>query len=240
MLLVCSSGRCATLALCEAINRFTSAQMEHEPAPRLLRESWLCHLGLDYWTPLLSGRIAFFRERLGERYGQTLRAAPLLPDLAHALSSARFVLLFREPDAYVRSASSRGVLARGDEWDLYRLMPLDVDLSEHSRAERIGLHWLSVNTHLVSFAKAFPERSLAIVVAHLEDDLASIVSFADWRVDDYPSLSRHLVSRPNAGGVPGFPVEDPASIRHEIRDRLTILWSEICSIAANQQPTGIS
>lgn len=240
MLLVSSTGRCATLALCEAINRFTNAQMEHEPAPRLLRESWLCHLGLDHRTPLLAERMAFFRERLGAAYGQTLRAAPLLPEFARELASARFVLLFRNPGDYVRSAASRGVLARGDEWDLYRVMPLDVDLSDLSRANRIALHWFAVNTHLVSFAKTYRERTLPLVVERLEDELDLIVSFAGWCVHDRQGLSRHLASRPNAGGVPGFSLEEASSIRPEIWNRATALWSEIREIASHRSSLGTS
>lgn len=214
--------------------------MEHEPAPRLLRESWLCHLGLQHRTPLLAERIAFFRGLLGASYGQTLRTAPLLPDFARELTPARFVLLFRDPAAYVRSAASRGVLARGDEWDLYRVMPLDVDLTDLSRADRIALHWLSVNTHLVSFAKTYRERSLPLVVECLEDELDQIVSFAGWRIHDRPGLSRHLASRPNAGGVPGFSLEEASSIRPEIWGRVAALWSEIRGIGSRRCPLSTS
>jgi len=231
VLLIASTGRCATLALCEAVTRFGDAQLEHEPAPRLLREAWLRHLGLPHETPLLAQRLAFFRDA-GPAYGQTMRAAPLLPDFAQALPAARFVLLFRDPLGYLESAASRGVLARGDEWDLYRVMPLDVDLCDHNRAERIALHWDAVNRHLLAFARREPQRCLGVVVRDLASQLAAIVDFAGWHIRDRQGLDELLAARPNKGGT-GFAAEAASTLGPGVRERVQRTWEEIVAAFAS-------
>jgi hypothetical protein len=233
VLLVASTGRCATLALSQALSRFTAAEVEHEPAPRLLREAWLRHLGLPFETPLLVRRLGEIRQRAGTPYGQTLRVAPLLDAFADAIPSARFVLLFRDPDDYVRSAASRGVLRRGDEWDLYRVLPLDVDLADFSRAERIALHWDAVNRHLLDFAQRRPERVLPIVVGDLDADIQRIAAFAGWALRDRDGLSAFLSSRPNSGGVADYALgeAEAASVRDPVRARAAATWSAIQEVA---------
>jgi len=221
-----STGRCGTLAICEAFNRFSPASVAHEPPPRLLREAWLCHLGLAYRTPLLEERLAFYRQQ-GPAYGETFRAVPLLDEFATQLPDARFVLLFRDPFGYLKSAASRGVLARGDEWDLYRVLPTEVDLSRLNRAERILLHWDSINRHLLRFAARWPERTLAVDVQNLATDLPRIAEFANWQVSDRVGVEQLLATKPNAGGTGGFPPEEDTPVGDDIRDRVQRTWSAL-------------
>jgi len=234
VLLVGSTGRCATLALCEALSRFTSGTLEHEPSPRLLREAWLRHVGLPYGTPLLEHQLSALRERADLHYGQTVRVAPLLGVFADALPTARFVLLFREPDAYVRSAASRGVLQRGDEWDLYRVMPLDVDLADFSRAERIALHWDALNRYQLAFARSLPDRTLPVVVGDLAADMPRIAAFAGWEIQDEAGAIQLLASRPNAGAPGSFATEDASTIRGDVRSRIMTTWTAVQALGELQ------
>jgi hypothetical protein len=144
---IASSGRCGTLALCAGLDRYSDHRVEHEPEPRLLYEAYLKHVGREYRTPAFEQRLRFFAERAGERYGQSVRAPSLLPEIAEAAPHARFLILVRPPREYVASAHAKRVLERGDEWDRTRIMP-DGDDPEAPLVERLALHWAEVNRYL--------------------------------------------------------------------------------------------
>jgi hypothetical protein len=197
LLLIATTGRCATRGLALGLTRFSDTTVDHEPRPQLLREAFLKHVGVDHRTELFQSRLAWLREREEARYGQTIRAAPLLDDLAEALPTARFVLLVREPYSYVRSAMSRRVLLRGDEWDLYRVLPLDLDLTGLSRPEVIALHWREVNRYLLDFAARHRHRSRLMILGDLRRQIVEIAEFGGASVTDPAGLDDFLARRPN-------------------------------------------
>lgn len=240
MLVIASTGRCGTLGLCEALSAFAGATVEHEPQPRLLLEAWLKHVGRDHLTGTLEDRLRFFASRSGQPYGQSFRAVPLLWDIAAAVPAARFVLLVRDPHTYTQSAASRGVLARGDEWDTWRLLPLDVDLSDLTRKERIALHWDVVNQYLLRFLSEHPRRCTMISLEQLTHSVDALLGFAGWAARDARAIVGHLASRPNSGGRAGFPDEAPGTLSNEVEQRIGRTWSQLLGAceAASRWHTG--
>lgn len=201
MLLIATTGRCATRALALGLTRFSDITVDHEPRPRLLREAFLKHVGADHRTDLLESRLAWFHEREGTGYGQTVRAAPLLEDLAEAVPTAHFLILVREPYSYVRSAMIRRVLLRGDEWDLYRVLPLDIDLTGLSRPEVIALHWCEVNRYLLDFSERHRDRSRVMILGDLGSQIFEIADYAGVSITDRNGLGNFLARRPNRAPI---------------------------------------
>jgi len=201
LLLIVTTGRCATRALALGLTRYSDTTVDHEPQPQLLREAFLKHVRADYRTDLLESRLAWFRQREHARYGQTVRAAPLLDDLAEAAPTARFLLLVREPYSYVRSAMTRRVLLRGDEWDLYRILPLGVDLTGLSRPEVIALHWREVNRYLLDFWTRHRDRSRMMVLGDLGSQMLEIAEYAGSRVTNPAGLADFLARSPNRAPI---------------------------------------
>jgi hypothetical protein len=197
MFVVASTGRCATQALCHGLDRFSDHTVEHEPEPRLLREAYLKHRGLEYETPALAERMRFFAERDRTRYGQSVRAAPLLPEIHAAAPRARILILVRPPLEYVVSAHAKKVLRRGDEWDRMRIMPRDAT-DGAPLAHRLAQHWIEVNRHLLDFGATAGEMVRVAVLERLEQQLDEWADFLGVRIHDRGRLVRFVAGNPNA------------------------------------------
>lgn len=198
--IVASSGRCGTLALCEALDRFSDHRVEHEPPPRLLEEAREKHLGRPYETRTLSRRLDFFARRSRSRYGQSFRAVTLLPEVGDAAPEARFLVLVREPAGYLLSAHAKHVLRKGDEWDRFRIMPRTMP-ADATIADRLALHWVAVNTYLLEFAESTGDRARVALVGRLEDDVEEWAEFLGVKILDREQLAGLLATRPNAAAT---------------------------------------
>lgn len=196
MFIIASSGRCGTEAICEGLRQFSDHEVRHEPQPSLLQEGWLKHLGLEYRTAVLNDRMGQFG-RLGEApYGESFRAANLLPEIRAAAPTAKVLVVVRAPAAYVRSAHYKRVFRKGNDWDRFRLMPKG-DWSNRSLAARIALHWRAVNEALLSFAAADVHAKVVIHQpwTNLMDRLPALLGV---HATDKPALEAYFASRPNA------------------------------------------
>jgi hypothetical protein len=207
MFLIASTGRCGTMAISAALDRFTDHHVEHEPEPRLLIESDLKHRGLDHRTDTYYERMTFFAEREGNPYGETWRAQNLLDDVAEAAPRTRFLVLVRDPVEYVVSAHSKGVLTKGTHWDRLRLMPAD-DAPDLPLALRIASHWQVVNEYLLDFASTTRAAVEVAIFGPLDERIDGWMEHLGVTVHDRPGTSALLAERPNRsvdGTVPdGF------------------------------------
>jgi hypothetical protein len=207
MFIIASTGRCGTAALCNGLDRFSDHDVAHEPPPRLLHEAWLKHIQREYMTPVLRKQLQVFRSRSGTRYGQSIRASSLLSDIRAVAPAAPVLVVVREPLSYVRSAHARGVLAKHNEWDATRIMPLDgrADPGRAPVAERIAWHWIEVNRYLLDFAEHADGPCKVVLLECLEGACHGWSDFLGVNVTDRSGLDAYLRTRPNASAEHRLP-----------------------------------
>jgi hypothetical protein len=200
MFVIASSGRCGTMAVCHGLDRFSDHRVEHEPEPRLLEEAQMKHQGNEYRTATFEQRMAFFRRRSDEPYGQSFRAPNLLEDVQAASSRTRFLVIVRDPLEYAVSAHDKRVLRRGDVWDSSRLMPIDPSgaVSASPLAERLIWHWFTVNRYLLDFAVSAGPAARVVLLSELREDLGGWADHLGVRITEPTSLRTFLTDRPNA------------------------------------------
>lgn len=129
---VLSTGRGGTETLMALAGLSPTIEATHEPWPRLIKASFDAYLeGGDlaaraHWRDLvLAARDDLVRgaNRLGKVYVETNnRLTYLAPVLATVFPASRFIHVYRDPFAFVRSAMRRGYYA-GHNWDFARVRP---------------------------------------------------------------------------------------------------------------------
>lgn len=230
MFIIASSGRSGTLALCNALANFSDYEVQHEPPPRLLKEAYLKHHNLDYRTPIFEERMAFFRQKASQKYGESFRAQNLLDEILEAAPNTRFLLIFRNPLEYIVSAHSKKVFRKNDEFDQNRIVPLEIEeeLDQLTIAEKIAQHWICMNQYLVNFAVEYPENSKVIILDDLSKQIKPIAKYLGVSLKRPFRLRRFLGTRPNAAtsydSPPGYDEPYLLSLTEN-------LWSEINKLA---------
>lgn len=197
--LVASTGRCGTQAICDALDRFTDHTVRHEPEPLLLGEAWKAHQGRWRWSPTYARRMRAFRQADRTPYGESVRCAPLIDDIARVAPQSRLVVLYRSPEGYLRSAWGRGVMRKGDQWDRWRILPADAVGREP--VDQVALHYAEVNRLLADTTERLGERALVVEVGELDEVVDAITGFVGATVTDRAAMAALLSARPNAGPV---------------------------------------
>ena len=186
------------MAICRGLDLFSDHEVRHEPEPRLLEEAFLKHTGRGFRSRAFEDRLRFFRDRAGDRYGESFRAAPLLPDIRAAVPETRFLIIVRPPLEYVLSAHFMRVFRRGDEWDRSRIVPIDLSLEQLSLAEKIAYHWLELNRYLLDFAEGSSETTRVALMRRLEDGVDDWAEHLGVTISDPTGLRALLATSPNA------------------------------------------
>jgi hypothetical protein len=208
MFIIASSGRAGTYALCTGLDRYSDHRVRHEPPPLLLDESFAKHRGEPFETDTFRDRLAGLVAMADQPHGESFRAVALLPELRAAVPTARFLVLVRDPLAYVRSAHAKRVFRKRDSpFDRTRLMPEEVAarIDALPLAERIAWHWVALNRHCLDFAEAHPEACRVLLSERLEGRIPLLEECLGVRVDDPAALRAYLLERPNAGGSSELP-----------------------------------
>lgn len=228
MFLIASSGRCGTVALAHAFNAHSDHQVDHEEPPRLLEEAWLKHRGQDYRTDDFSTKLARFSQLSGERFGEAFRGCTLLPDIAAAVPTARFLVLIRDPVGYIPSAHFMKVLNKGGSiWDIHRVMPGDDDPAK-PLALRLAGHWDEVNRHLLDFAETTPNPVRVALHGPLNERIDGWADFLGVQITDRIAVTTLLAGKPNRSETHELPDgwNEP-----EIRARTATQWARACRLA---------
>ncbi len=228
MFIIGSSGRCGTMALCQGLNQFSDHTVMHEPDPQLLEEAFLKHSAKPYKTPLLNERLAFFRARAAERYGESFRGPNLLTDIAEAVPQARFLILVRDPLEYVISAHSKNVFRKNDVFDQTRIVPLELgdSLMALPLAERIAWHWVAVNSYLLEFAESRAAAAKVMILGNLDSQIEAIVEHLRVKLTDREGLRTFLNLRPNKKETSDLPKDLDAA-------KLSLIASSVWQKARN-------
>jgi hypothetical protein len=211
MLIIASTGRCGTQAICEAFGRYSDHSMRHEPEPLLLAEAYAAHCGRWRYSVQYVRRMLGFRWRDRDRYGESVRCPTLVGDIAKVAPNSRVVVLFRRPSSYVASAWSRGVMRKRDQWDQWRILPEDADW--YSVVDRIALHYAEVNRVLAEVVSGLGDRAIAVEVGELDEVVDQVAAFAGIDIIDRRAMTDLFAQRPNAGpqGRWGISQPDPVS-----------------------------
>jgi hypothetical protein len=202
MFIIASSGRAGTYALCTGLDRYSDHRVRHEPPPLLLDESFAKHRGEAFETDTLRDRFARLAALADQPHGESFRAVALLPELHAAVPTARFLVLVRDPLAYVRSAHAKRVFRKRDSpFDRTRLMPEEIAsrVDALPLAEKIAWHWVAVNRHCLDFAEAHPNACRVLPSERLEERIPFLEEGLGVRVEDPAALRAYLLERPNAG-----------------------------------------
>ncbi len=196
MFFIASSGRSGSVALTEGLNSWSDHEVRHEPDP-LLREAWLKHHRRPWFTRAYRDRLRFYRRqhREGAHYGESIRTPNLVSAFLRAAPRSPLLVLARDPESYVRSAHSRQVLSKDDQWDRYRLMPRDDDRHD-PLAVRIARHWLTVYGYLLEVVERH-EPSRVVLFQPIDPVIESWAEFLGAEITDGAALSEYLSSGPN-------------------------------------------
>ncbi len=211
MFLIPNTGRCASLALCSALNEYTDHRTQHEPEPRLLYESYLKSRGEPYATDTFRQKMESFHLKMNQTYGESFRAFNLLEDICREAPATKFLLLVRRPVEYVVSAYNKGVMTRGDdEWERYRVHPKVHDYDVMPVYLRLAHYWKLLNAEMLSQVSSLRQGQalIAIVKDDISESVSAICDFLGVRIMDRPGLMRRLADRPNRSAKmdlpPGF------------------------------------
>ncbi len=227
MFLLPNTGRCASLALCTALNEYSDHKTEHEPEPRLLYESYLKSRGEPYITDAFRHRMAFFQLKMNQAYGESFRAFNLLEDIYDEAPATKFLLLVRRPVEYVVSAYNKGVMIRGgDEWERYRVHPKVPQYDEMPVYLRLAHYWRLLNAEMLSEISSLPQgRAMVTIVRDdISDSVLAICEFLGVRVRDKQGLMWYLAGRPNRSARLDLP---PGFSETEISSRCCDLLEDI-------------
>lgn len=230
MLIVASTGRCGTRALCDALSAASDHRVRHEPEPLLLEEAQRAHQGRWRYSRVFLRRLVAWRRLDGTPYGEAVRCPTLLGDIARVARRARFVVLFREPDEYVRSAWGRGVLRKGNAWDRHRILPRGADVLPIG--DQIALHHAEVNRILADFAVRYAGRVKVCESNRLDRTFSDLCAFAGVNILDRAAAGAILSARPNAGPLDRYAESEAPVVSDEARTAAMGAYRRLCGLAA--------
>jgi hypothetical protein len=240
LFLISTSGRCATAALCNALDNYSDHCVRHEPAPLLLEEAYLKHVGKPYCSRQFRRRLRGIANARGglrallsghQSYGQSWRAPNLLPDIAAVAPHVRVLVIIRKPADYVLSSYRKGAF-RGEvsAYDKYRLLPPGAETLPV--ALRIAAHWNQINGYMLDFAAAHPHAGV-MKYKPMAPVLDSIADFLGISMTDRAGALAYLETRPNASPVDVVP---DGFDKKAIAEMTASTWDRVRSIPDFDRP----
>jgi hypothetical protein len=221
---VLSTGRGGTETLMALAALSPTIEATHEPWPRLIKASFDAYMeGGDlaaqpHWRDLvLATRDDFVRgaAQQGKVYVETNnRLTYLAPILAHVFPASRFIHVYRDPFAFVRSAMRRRYYA-GHNWDFARVRPREGDpLSGRwdtlPKVECCAWLWWKTNADIRDWMSTLPQsRQLSVRSEELfagdQNVLRDLYAICDSPMPNAERIHDVLSSKLNAQRVGDFP-----------------------------------
>jgi hypothetical protein len=168
---VLSTGRTGTMSLEALLALSPHIEAHHEPTPRLIALSYLAWKGVeepDFWRQAVQverDQLVFSALKRGRLYFEASnRMTFLAPALAAAYPRARFLIIARRPEGFVKSAVRRGYY-QGHPWDHARPRP-EAWRDERPEAKAAWL-WRETYRFALDFAEAQPERTDVLLAEDL-------------------------------------------------------------------------
>jgi hypothetical protein len=171
---VLSTGRTGTMCVTAMLGASPSVDAQHEPEPRLIAASYLAWAGAEdaaFWEDAVTvarDRLVFAAHKRGKLYFEASnRMTFLAPALAAVYPRAKFLLVVRRPEAFIRSAVQRGYYL-GHPWDHARPRPRDEPAWSGWSAERRAA-WLWETTNRFGLEFRASTGTDRVDVLHAED-----------------------------------------------------------------------
>lgn len=251
---VLSTGRGGTETLTALAALSPTIDASHEPRPRLIKASFDAYLeggdlaGQAHWRDLvLASRDDFVRgaAQQGKVYVETNnRLTYLAPVLAKVFPASRFIHVYRDPFAFVRSAMRRRYYD-GHNWDFARVRPrADDPLSARwdalPRIECCAWLWWRTNADARAWMTTLPpHRRLAIRAEDLfggdQQVLADLFAICDSSMPPTDRVRDVLTAKLNAQQAGEFPDQSGWS-EH---DRSAV-WSYVGELAGELGYGGVT
>lgn len=165
---VLSTGRCGTRTLAHVLDLAEGAAVEHEPIPRLNRQSRAVYEGWESEPRFHADLIEACREdavyrayEAGQVYGETAnRLTYFAPAIRRVFADAIFIHLVRDPREVVRSGMDRGWYDT-NPWDEGRIVPRPGDpyherWAEMTPFEKCIWFWHETNRFAADFMATLP------------------------------------------------------------------------------------
>ncbi len=161
---VLSTGRTGTMTLGALLEACPEIDAHHEPEPRLIAASYLAWTGVEdeaFWRQAVTvarDKLVFGALKRGKLYFEGSNRMTFLADaLAAVYPRARFLLVTRRPEGFVRSALRRGYYL-GHPWDHARPRPAAgsdeaADWAERSAEARCAWLWSTTHEHALGFGE---------------------------------------------------------------------------------------
>ncbi|BCS33193.1 hypothetical protein TBR22_A24200 [Luteitalea sp. TBR-22] len=242
---VLSTGRGGTETLTALAGLSPGLVASHEPFPRLIKASYDAYLAgasvaTDrHWIDLvLASRDDLVRGAVqkGKVYVETNnRLTYLAPALATAFPASRFIHVYRDPFAFVRSAMRRRYFA-GHDWDFARVRPrpdepLAATWNTLPRIECCAWLWARTNSDAHAWMSTLPpERRLSLRAEDLfegrPETLQAVFGFCGVEVPPRERVQEVLGAKLNAQQHGNFP--EAGAWAEEERERV---WKYTADIA---------
>lgn len=214
---VLSAGRCGTMTLAHLLNTATNANVWHHPQPDPIREALLAWWGkIDQSLTFRKARSSIIHKTWAQGliHGETdLLMTPFAKMISEEIPESKFVILVRDPRAFVRSGMRRNYY-KGHPWDIGRLRP-DESSAEYakwallSQFEKICWLWNETYQRILSMTKDLPEDRKRIVKFEklLSDPeiIEDLFAFLGLEGFDKNNLTQILSKKYNAQQAGNFP-----------------------------------
>lgn len=173
---VLSTGRTGTMTLGALLGASPAVDAHHEPEPRLIAASYLAWTGVEdeqFWREAVTvarDRLLFGALKRGKLYFEGSNRMTFLADaLAAVYPRARFLLVTRRPDGFVRSAVRRGYY-QGHPWDHARPRPRGQNKETRawearSPEQRCAWLWRVTHEHALAFGDRVGDERFSILHA---------------------------------------------------------------------------
>ncbi len=201
---VLSTGRCGTKLMTEVLSDYDHFSVYHEPYPEFSWHSsyaYKHHRNRHDELRMMfdAARYELIRDAhlTGRQYVETNNRITFFAyQIAELFPRARFVHLFREPYAFIKSGIQRNWYSNAEIYDEGRIHAEDPGLWEgYSTEQKIAWLWMATNEFIEDFKSSHPERVLSVSSEKLFGDTAvweSLTTFMGQPKPDPETLAAKL------------------------------------------------
>lgn len=227
---VLSTGRCGTKLMTEVLSAYDYFSVHHEPYPEF---SWHSKYAYEHYQSKHNELMMMFDAARYElirdahltnrQYVETNNRITFFAyQIADLFPAARFIHLYREPYAFIKSGLQRNWYSNTEIYDEGRIRAEDADLwKSYSTEQKIAWLWVATNEFIEKFKTSYPDRVLSVASSKLFSDTKtweSLTTFMGHPIANLQNLADKL-NKPVNTSRKSIPLSNKAT--KEIRDVLS-------------------